>query len=436
MSAIGNDRVNNYINEVCGLVKNKRVHENIKEELLNHIDEIVEDQVSRGKPEEEAIEQAILQMGASDVVGKGLNKVHKAAPDWTLLLMTIGFILFGIFTLGIMERNNLMADGYQVNYMLKTAIFAGIGSIITVIILKVDYRNLKKYSKYIYLGTIAGMIFAIFFSSRIHGAIGWITIGPISFNAFHIAIFTLVLSLSGIFEEWDWSNKKSIIQGALLAFGPCILFIQSYSMAHIAIYIIAVITLVIISGVKLRYILYPAGLLGILSVVYFFKEPYRLERVTSFIKPMEDPEGAGWIYNQLNNIRNSATLFGKDPSLVISKLPEANTDFILTYIIYSFGWIVGFILISMVLTFIIRIGTIGLKTKDRYGRLIVTGLSALFTTQFLMNILMNFTLMPTLSINMPFISYGGSSLIINMVSIAIILNVFKWRNTPYIITER
>ena len=86
----------------------------------------------------------------------------------------------------------------------------------------------------------------------------------------------------------------------------------------------------------------------------------------------------------------------------------------------------------MVLAFIIRIGTIGLKTKDRYGKLIVCGLCALFIAQFLMNILMNFTLMPALSINMPFISYGGSSLLINMTSIAIILNVFKWRNTPFV----
>jgi cell division protein FtsW (lipid II flippase) len=276
------------------------------------------------------------------------------------------------------------------------------------------------------------MIVAVFFSSRINGAIGWITIGPISFNVFHISIFTLVVSLAGIFAEWHWSNRKSIIQGSLLAFGPCILFIQSYSMAHIGIYIIAVITLMIISGVKLRYIAYPMGGIGTLLALFILNEPYRFRRITSFLRPMEDPEGAGWIYNQLNTIRNSATLFGQDPASVSIKLPSADADYILTYIIYSFGWIVAFILIATILAFIIRIGAIGLKTKDRYGRLIVTGLSALFITQFLMNILMNFTLIPTISINMPFISYGGSSLLINMISIAIILNVFKWRNTPYV----
>lgn len=93
------------------------------------------------------------------------------------------------------------------------------------------------------------------------------------FNVFHISIFTLVVSLAGIFEEWDWSNKKSIIQGALLAFGPSILFIQSYSIAHIGIYIIAVITLMIISGVKLRYIAYPMGGIGTLLALFILNEP-------------------------------------------------------------------------------------------------------------------------------------------------------------------
>lgn len=436
MSAIGNEKVNEYIKEVCGLVKNKKVHENIKEELLSHIDEIVEVQVAIGKSEDEAIEQAILQMGAAGVVGKELNKVHKAAPDWILLIMTIVFVLFGIFTLGFMEKNSSIVDSYSSTYMIKTVIYAFLGGVVSFIIFKIDYRIFKKYSKYIYLITIVGMILATFFSMSVNGASGWIIIGPISFNFFHISIFTLVLSLSGIFEKWNWNNRKSMVIGFLLAFGPSILFILSASISHMTIYIVAVVTLMIISGVKLRYIVYLMGGVGSLLAFYILNEPYRVRRFLAFLRPMEDPQGVGWIYNQLNTLRNSATLFGKDPTLISSKLPEANTNFILTYIIYSFGWIVGCILIAMILAFIIRLGFIGLKTKDRYGKLISSGFCATFITQFLMNILVNFTLMPALSVNMPFISYGGSSLLINMVSISVILNVYKWRNTPFALARK
>ena len=109
MQSIDNKMVDEYVNNVCGLVKNKKVHENIKEELLSHIEEIIEEAVADGKSEEEAINCALLQMGSFDIVGSSLNKVHKAAPDWILLLMTSVFIIFGIFTLGFMGMNNALS---------------------------------------------------------------------------------------------------------------------------------------------------------------------------------------------------------------------------------------------------------------------------------------------------------------------------------------
>ena len=140
----------------------------------------------------------------------------------------------------------------------------------------------------------------------------------------------------------------------------------------------------------------------------------------------------GWIYNQIDMLRSPAGLFGQGGNYALDMLPSANSDYILTYIIYTFGWIIGIILIALVLAFIIRIGFIGVNTRDKYGKLIVSGLCALFATQFLLNILMNLNLAPAFAISLPFISYGGTALIGNMFSIGIITNVYKWRNTPYI----
>ncbi|MEG0134340.1 MAG: FtsW/RodA/SpoVE family cell cycle protein, partial [Clostridium sp.] len=126
---------------------------------------------------------------------------------------------------------------------------------------------------------------------------------------------------------------------------------------------------------------------------------------------------------------------GKGGSIAADSLPSANTDFIFTYIICSFGWIVAIILVSLVLAFIIRIGFISENAKDRYGKLIVSGLCALFAAQFLLNILINLNLFPAYSVSMPFISYSGTGMIINMFSIGLIASVHKWRNTPYIILK-
>ncbi|MGL5084644.1 MAG: permease prefix domain 1-containing protein, partial [Clostridium sp.] len=106
MHAIESKMVDDYINNVCGLIKNKKVHKNIKEELIDHIEEIVEDSIESGKSEEEAINYALEQMGAFDVVGSSLNKVHKAAPDWILIVMTSIFISLGVLILVVMGMNN------------------------------------------------------------------------------------------------------------------------------------------------------------------------------------------------------------------------------------------------------------------------------------------------------------------------------------------
>ncbi|MGL5084774.1 MAG: FtsW/RodA/SpoVE family cell cycle protein, partial [Clostridium sp.] len=132
---------------------------------------------------------------------------------------------------------------------------------------------------------------------------------------------------------------------------------------------------------------------------------------------------------------SSAGLFGQRGDFPEHMLGLSSSDYILTYIIYTFGWIVGIILIALVIAFIIRIGFIGMNTKDKYGKLIVSGLCALFATQFIFNILMNLNLAPSFSVSLPFVSYGGTALIVNMIAIGIIINVYKWRNTPLVASE-
>lgn len=435
MHTIDNKMVDEYVTNVCGLVKNKKVHENIKDELVSHIEEIVEEYMADGKSEEEAVKLALTQMGSFNDVGSRLNKVHKVAPDWILVAMTSLLIVFGIITIVFMSRNNSGVRYPEGEYfkvvMTNLVISIIIGILVIVGILKIDYRTLNKYSKYIYAGTICASILGMLVSSPINGAIGWIRIGPIAFNIMRVMPVFLVISLAGIFEKYDWSSLKNILIGFVLGFGPGIMFLFAPSLPSLVIYIIAVTTLMIISGIKLRYIITSLGSLGIAFIIFVLNAGYRVERMTAFLRPTDDQYGSGYIYNQINILRKSAGLFGEGGNLALDMIPEANTDYILTYIIYTFGWIAGIILIALVLAFIIRIAFIGINTKDKYGKLIVSGLCALFATQFLLNILMNLNLAPAFEISLPFVSYGGTALIINMFAIAIITNVYKWRNSPY-----
>lgn len=432
MSTVNHPKVEKYIEEVCELIKNKKVHKNIKDELIDHIEETIQDYRDVGLTEEEAIDKAIMQMGSYEVIGRDLNMVHKASPDWMLLGITALFILVSIFTLGFIQKNNALTHSSYANFLGKTIIYALGGIILTAVLLRIDYRKLKKYSKYVYSGVIILLISQIFINTGyINGEMGWIVIGPISFNAFNIAPFFLIIALAGMFDKWNWNEIKSILKGIFITFVPIIFFIIGNASVSIIIYAISAITLMIISGVKLKHIITSFGAIGVIFLSCMFSEPYRIKRFHVLFNPSLDVDGMGWIYNQLVNLRESAGLFGQGANFIPNMLPEIHTDFIFTYIVYSFGWIAGIILISLILAFIIRIGLIGKSTKETYGKLLVSGFCALFIVQFLLSISVSLTLAPTVSVSMPFISYGGSQLLINILSIGLVSNVCKWRNTPY-----
>ena len=427
MSKVENNKVNEYINKVCSLIKNKKVHTEIKEELLGHINDIIQDYLEIGMPLDIATDKALMHMGNAEVIGHDLNKAHKSNSDWILLIMTTCLIFFGFLTTAFLQLNNFN-DGYYINYISKLLVFLGISIVLSLCIIKLDYRSLKKYSLSLYIISISLILLTLTFSLPVNGIKRWLIIGPFSIDDLAVTPILLIISLSGIFDNYNWNNKKSLFKGLTLVFIPVILFISLSSLSTIIIYLIAVFTIMNISGFKLKYLIIASGVLCSILLLSIFSTDYRIERFFIFLNPAKDIDNTGWIYNQLNILRNSAGLFGTGSTVNTSTLPDANMEFALTSIIYCFGWIVGIIVIALVLSFIIRIGFISSNTKNTYGKLLVSGLCSLFAIQFILNILANFSLSPILNINMPFISYGGSQLVINVLSISIINNVYKFRN--------
>lgn len=435
MSPIRNEKIDNYIDDVCNRVKNKKVHNLIKVELLCHFDDIIEDCLDKGMSKDDAINKAILRMGSSKVVGDDLNNAHKTNSDWLLLSITTLLVFFGMFTLGFIQNNSPMNSlEYYPNILGKSFIYLIISIGISLLFIKLDYRALKKYSKFIYVFSILSMILALFKSNMVNGVIGYIQIGNFSFNLLNINTLFLVIALAGIFDDYDWSNKKHCLIGIILVISPALIFIISPLLSDATIYLLSTFTIMVISGFKIRYLILSLSSLFAIFSTFLLSEPYRFNRFFAFLNPSNDPSSAGWIYNQLSSLSLSAGILGNGSNLTSINLPEAHTDFVFTSIIYSFGWIAGIILLAVILGFIIRIGFIGAHTKDSYGKLLVCGICSLFTVQFLLSILANLSLSPILSVNMPFISYGGSQLLINILSISIINNVYKQRNTPLIST--
>jgi cell division protein FtsW (lipid II flippase) len=424
MDLKNNMKIQDFLSRVCSQVKFRDIHQDLKLELEAHIQEIAEDYLVQGLPEKEAVDKAIVQMGDADLIGKQLNKVHKPKPDWAVLLFSFLFINIGLLAFYFIQRQGLITyDIFE-----KSLLFSVIGFISIVGLYFFDYRKLERYSKHIYLGTILILIYTIFGGIQANGGRCWLQLGPFTVNFVAVSPLLFVIALAGIFNKWDWSNTAKLVQGMVLLAFPLILIIAAPSLSTGVIFCVACLALIIVSGAKLKEIfLMSASFIAILALP-ILTQPYRVSRIVAFLNPEGDPSGSGYLNIQLSKIISNSGLFGQGLTFEPRILPDLHTDFIFTFITYTFGWIASIVLISFVAIFLVRISLIVKQVKVSYAKLLISGFVAILAVQFLWNIFMNLGLAPISGVGLPFISYGGSQLIINAATVGIISSIYRRKN--------
>ncbi len=187
------------------------------------------------------------------------------------------------------------------------------------------------------------------------------------------------------------------------------------------------IAMLILSGMRLRYIMSLAVLMIPLSVKLLL-EPYRLKRVLAFLDPWKDPEGPGFQLVQSFIALGSGGLTGiglGESKQKLAFLPESHTDFIFSLVGEELGFIGAIILVCLFSILFFRGIAIANRTKDQFGYYLASGLSMMIALQALINFCVTTGLVPTKGLPLPFISYGGSSLLMNMVAIGILLKLSK-----------
>lgn len=423
-----NLKIKEYMDTVCKQIKFKEVHEDIKLELEDHILELTDEYISQNVPEDEAINKALSHMGDAVTVGKQLNNSHKAKPEWSLLILTMLFTGFGLLTMYFIETKSALL-GSSLSLFTKTLVSNLIGICLATLLYFFDYRKIQKYSVHIYITTLLFLAFTIFTGHPVNGVGAWIRIEPFSMNFASICPYFFAVALAGILDNWHWKDIKKLLLGLILILTPIIFIMLAYSLSDAAAYFMVIITLTYVFGKNsFPKLLLPSLLLcsGIgVSIIFLIKEPYRMQRFLVFINPSRDPLGSGYVNMQLNKILHSASLLGQGFTLNSKIIPDIHTDFIFSYIIYTFGWAVGVTFIFLVIIYIVRLIKACRVIKNNYGKGLISGLTAIIATQFLWNILMILGLAPISGVSLPFISYGGSRLIMNMASLGLVLSIYR-----------
>ena len=355
--------------------------------------------------------------------------------DKILLYSVIIISLFGL--LMIYSSSNIWAE-YKFNdsfhYVKYQGIFFIIGLILMWIVSKIDYKLYYQKSNAIIITCFILLILVLIpgIGSVRNGSRSWFGIGSLGIQPSEAAKLGLIIFTSKYLSN---SNKfvKSYTQGVFPILGITLLFfgliMLQPDLGTGVILVIAIISLLFIAGVNMKFFLAGGGVGIIGIVVLIIIAPYRMDRITSFLDPWKDALGTGFQIIQSLYAVGPGGLLGLGFGNSIQKhfyLPEPQTDFIFSIIAEEFGVAGAFIVVGLFSIILWRSIKISLNTKDLFSKYLSFGMIFQIIFQALMNLMVVIGLIPVTGVTLPFLSYGGSSLLITMISMGILLNISRY----------
>lgn len=421
-----NTEFNKFVNEVCSQIKCSEVHSEIKNELISHLEEIQEEYLSQGATCDEATKQAIAHMGDSEKIGFDLNKVYQKRPEYKTLIIASIFVLLGLFIQFIISKN---APSNMSHYSsLKNISFVFIGTISAVTLYIFDYRKLEKYSIHLFILANLLHIILLIFGRAVNGVLMVSILGG-GINVAFITTVLYIISLSGLIPKL-YSSSNWIIKIIAIYTLCSFMLLTTRSFAWLFIFLITSLFLLFYVGIPKKHLIPFCSIVPPLGLYFFIlREPYRFQRLMIFRNFNKDLNGAGYLNYQIHKLLNSSNFWGNGVSKeILKKVPLLNQDLIYCYIIYTFGWFGACVILILVIILLVNLFKTSKFIKNNYGRTLFLSISALYAVEFLYPILMNLNLAPLTGIPMPFISYGGTSTVVNMALVGLICSIYGRKN--------
>lgn len=355
--------------------------------------------------------------------------------DIILLVAVLTISIFGIIM--VYSSSYVWAE-YKFNDAFKfvkhQGLFFLVGLFLMSIIVKIDYKTYEKYSNKILLGCLILLILVIIpgIGTVRNGSRSWFGIGSFGIQPSEFAKLGLIIFISKYMSKNE-KNLKDIKRGVLPILGLVLLvfglIMLQPDFGTGVIILMTSIGLLFVGGVNFKFF-FKIAIVGVIGIVALIAvAPYRLERILSFLNPWSDPLGSGFQIIQSLYAIGPGGLFGYGFLNSRQKhfyLPEPQTDFIFSIISEEFGFMGVIIVATLFLTIIVRGFRIARKTNDLFGKYVAFGITFGLAFQACLNLMVVVGLIPVTGVTLPFLSYGGSSLLITLCSMGILLNISKF----------
>ncbi len=351
--------------------------------------------------------------------------------DYILLITVAILIVVGLIIIYSATRTNKALNNGDPFYFLKKQIqWILLGIIAFVFLINIDYRALQKFYYHIYILNIL-LLLAVLISGKVGGgAQRWLYFGSMGIQPSEFAKLAIVITLAQFLsDESNTIGLRKVIKAFLHIALPTVLIARQPDLGTAIVFIVIFFGMLYIAGTPKR-ILGGMLLIGLLAspFVYFsFLKPYQRKRLLIFLNPSADSLVSGYNIIQSKIAIGSGKVLGKGlfagTQTQLSFLPARHTDFIFSVVGEEFGFIGSVCILFLYFILLWRALLIIASAKDDYGRLIATGVVSVFAFHIFVNIGMTLGIMPVTGLPLPFLTYGGSAMLANLIGIGLLVNV-------------
>ena len=298
----------------------------------------------------------------------------------------------------------------------------------------IDYKLFNYFAKYLYIGGLALLVGTEVYGQLVYGSVRWLNIAGVSFQPSEIAKLTIIISVSALISRSSafLASLKGLVIVCVLT-GTYVFFIALQpDLGTSLIVLFAVTGILFAANLNKLYFLVGGSLVGVLSnPLWTSLHDYQQKRILVFLNPLLDTRGAGYNVIQSKIAVGAGQLYGSGIGRGIQShlqyLPAYWTDFIFASFAEEWGFVGVVILLSLFFIFLASLLFTAFKADNGFGYLLTIGIFVVFFAQFFINIGMNLGIMPVTGIPLPFVSYGGTSLVVSMAMLGIIQSVWVHR---------
>ncbi len=346
-----------------------------------------------------------------------------------LTLVTLGLVAFGlVMVYSATSASATLANGDPAYFLKRQAGYALLGLVLMVAASRLDYRVLRRLAPALVVTSLFLLLAVLVLGQAVNGARRWINLGPLVFQPSELAKLALaVWAASYLTRRRPPQTLKQLWRPlGLLATVFCVLLLAEPDLGTAITILLMLAGMLLVAGTPTRTLSAGLSIAGVVSLLAVWFEPYRRARLFSFINPWHDAQGAGYQTVQAIIGLGSGGVFGRGLGQSIEKanfLPEAHTDMIFAIIGEELGLIGAAAVIASYGAFAYFGLRIALSCKDPFGKRLAAGLTVLVCGQAAINLAAVMGIAPLTGIPLPFVSYGGSSLVVALVSVGILLNI-------------